>query len=198
MPGTKLPEQKIATLFGVSRTIVRQALNQLSVDRLVTLETARGAFVAMPSAQEARDVFQVRAMIESSLIRQLARDITKHQVSELRAHLREENRAVSEADVPGRTRLLGDFHVVLARLSGNAVLEDLLMDLVSRSALISLMYQSTRSAGHSCDEHVLIVDALEANDEEQAANLMQMHLENVETGLLIESRDPDLASILIP
>ena len=49
MPGTKLAEQKIADIFQVSRTLVRQALNQLSRDRLVTLEPARGAHVAMPS-----------------------------------------------------------------------------------------------------------------------------------------------------
>ena len=68
MPGTKLPEQKIASMFSVSRTIVRQALNQLSVERLVTLESARGAFVSMPSAQEAQEVFQVRSMIESIVL----------------------------------------------------------------------------------------------------------------------------------
>jgi DNA-binding GntR family transcriptional regulator len=54
MPGTKLAEQKIADIFKVSRTLVRQALNQLSRDRLVSLEPARGAFVAMPSVGEAR------------------------------------------------------------------------------------------------------------------------------------------------
>ncbi|MBE2241227.1 MAG: GntR family transcriptional regulator, partial [Burkholderiaceae bacterium] len=49
MPGTKLAEQRIADIFEVSRTLVRQALNQLSRDRLVTLEPARGARVAAPS-----------------------------------------------------------------------------------------------------------------------------------------------------
>ncbi len=54
MPGTKLAEQQIADIFKVSRTLVRQALNQLSRDHLVTLEPARGAFVAQPSVEEAR------------------------------------------------------------------------------------------------------------------------------------------------
>ena len=49
MPGTKLAEQRLADIFAVSRTLVRQALNQLSRDHLVTLEPARGAFVAQPS-----------------------------------------------------------------------------------------------------------------------------------------------------
>ena len=54
MPGTKLSEQKIADIFKVSRTLVRQALNQLSRDRLVVLEPARGAFVATPSVEIGR------------------------------------------------------------------------------------------------------------------------------------------------
>ena len=73
MPGTKLSEQKLADIFGVSRTLVRQALNQLSRDRLVTLERARGAFVAMPSIEEAHEVFEVRQMLEATMVRRLAR-----------------------------------------------------------------------------------------------------------------------------
>src|SRR5690349_7106037 len=71
MPGTKLAEQQIADIFDVSRTLVRQALNRLSRDHLVTLEPARGAFVAKPSAEEARQVFEVRRMVETALVRQL-------------------------------------------------------------------------------------------------------------------------------
>jgi DNA-binding GntR family transcriptional regulator len=76
MPGTKLAEQKLADIFGVSRTLVRQALNQLSRDRLVTLEPARGAFVAKPSVEEARQVFEVRAMLEAAMVRSLRARIT--------------------------------------------------------------------------------------------------------------------------
>ena len=149
-PGTKLAEQKLADIFGVSRTLVRQALNQLSRDRLVTLAPARGAFVATPSVEEARQVFEVRSMIESELARQLAARITDAQLRELRQHLAEERAAVARTDVPGRTRLLADFHVVLARMLGNQVLAELLEDLLSRSSLISLMYQSSHSAEASC------------------------------------------------
>src|SRR3954454_13915269 len=53
MPGTKLAEQQIADIFKVSRTHVRQALNQRTRDKLITLEPARGARVAEPSVEEA-------------------------------------------------------------------------------------------------------------------------------------------------
>ncbi len=198
MPGTKLVEQQIADIFEVSRTVVRQALNQLSRDRLVTLEPARGAFVAMPSIDEARQVFQVRRLIEGGMIRQLAAQITDRQVDQLRLHLRDERQAVVRSDVSGRTRLLADFHVVLARLLGNEVLAELIADLLSRSQLIALMYQSSHSAEHSQDEHVGIVDALARRDARAAARLMEQHIEAVERNLRLDPRTPDLASVLRP
>jgi DNA-binding GntR family transcriptional regulator len=198
MPGTKLVEQQIADIFGVSRTVVRQALNQLSRDRLVTLEPARGAFVAKPSPQEAREVFEVRAMLESAMVRQLCARITDTQIAELRAHLAAEAQAVARTDVSGRTRLLADFHVVLARMLGNQVLADLLADLLTRSSLIALMYQSSHSAEHSQAEHVAIVDALEKRDARAAVELLESHLGNVERNLRLNPRIADLASVLQP
>lgn len=198
LPGTRLVEQQIADVFEVSRTVVRQALNRLSRDRLVTLEPARGAFVAMPSAEEARSVFQVRRLLETGMARELAAGITDAQVAELRHHLDEERAAVGRADVSGRTRLLADFHVVLARQLGNEVLATLLADLLSRSQLIALMYQSGHSAEHSQAEHVAIVEALARRDGRAAARLMQRHLDSVERNLRLDPRSPDLAAVLRP
>jgi DNA-binding GntR family transcriptional regulator len=196
MPGTKLSEQKLADIFKVSRTLVRQALNQLSRDRLVTLEPARGAFVAMPSIEEAHEVFETRRMIEGAMVKRLCSTITQAQVAELRAHLDAEEAAVARTDVSGRTRLLGDFHIVLAQQVGNKVLAQLLGDLISRSSLISLMYQSSHSAEESFAEHVAIVDALEKRDARAAVRLAEGHLEHVEHNLRLDPRSSDLAQIL--
>lgn len=198
MPGTKLAEQQIADIFKVSRTLVRQALNQLSRDRLITLEQSRGAFVAQPSVEEARQVFEVRRMIESQMVRQLCAVATEAQVAQLREHLANEANAVARTDVTGRTRLLADFHVVLARLLGNEVLAQLLEDLLSRCSLIALMYQSAHSAEHSADEHVAIVDAIERRDAKSAARLMDKHLGNVQQNLQINPRVGHLAQLLNP
>lgn len=198
MPGTKLVEQQIADVFSVSRTVVRQALNRLSRDRLVTLEPARGAFVATPSIDEARQVFQVRRLLECGMVRQLAHSITDDQVEQLRIHLRHERQAVSRNDVSGRTRLLADFHVVLARLLGNHVLADMVADLLSRSQLIALVYQSGHSAEHSQAEHVQIVEALAQRDARAAVRLMEQHIASVERNLRFDPRAPDLATVLKP
>ena len=198
MPGTRLAEQKIADVFKVSRTLVRQALNQLSRDKLITLEPARGARVAEPGIEEARQVFAARNLIELALIKRAATELLPAQITELRAHLRAQSVAVRNIDVPGRTRLLADFHVVVARMLGNEVLAAMLGDLVSRSALISLMYQSSLSAERSFDEHVAIVDAIEKRDPRAAVRLMQAHLRNVERNLQLDPRAPDLEAALRP
>jgi len=196
MPGTKLVEQQLADLFSVSRTLVRQALNQLSRDHLVRLLPARGAFVAEPSPEEARQVFEVRQMLELQLVRQLCGQLGPAQIAQLRKHLAMEAKALKQGDVPGRTRLLADFHVLLARLAGNEVLAQLLADLLARCSLIALMYQSTHSAEHSASEHVELVDAIESGDAKRAARLMQEHLGHVEQALQTKPAARDLASAL--
>lgn len=196
LPGTKLSEQHIGDLFAVSRTVVRQAFNQLSRDRLLVLEPARGAFVAKPTVEEARQVFEVRAMLESAIAQRLCAVITDAQIEQLRAHLQLEHAALGDAVATTRIQLLGDFHLVLARMLGNEVLVQLLSDLLIRSSLIALMYQSTHSAQTSLDEHVAIVQALENRDAASTQALMTEHLLNVLHQLNLDPHNQDLEHIL--
>ena len=197
-PGTKLAEQKLADHFGVSRTLIRQALFQLVQKRLIRMEPARGAFVATPSSDEARQVFAVRRMIEVEMTRNFVRNVTPAQIKALKEHVAEEKAAVLRGDVAGRTDLLGDFHVRMAELMGNDVLAQILGELISRCALITLMYQSTNAAEHSAEEHAEILKAIADKDEDLAVKLMDQHLRNVEEGLALDSKVPsnDIAMAL--
>ena len=199
-PGAKLTEQKIASIYGVSRTIVRQALFQLARDHLITLEPARGAFVASPSVDEARQVFAVRRHLEQHLVEEFCSRATTADFRALRAHMKQEQLVVRRVDVKGRTRLLGDFHVLMAERIGCTVLAQMLSELISRCALITLMYQSSRAALHSSDEHLAILDALEARDVPRAKALMEAHLLETENNLLYEPRtaSADLVQALAP
>ena len=188
LPGTKLAEQKLADHFGVSRTLVRQALFQLSQNRLIRLEPARGAFVATPSVDEARQVFAVRRMLEAEMTREFVRTVTPAKIKALKEHVALEKSAVSGEDVSGRTELLGDFHVRMAELMGNQVLAQILGELISRCALITMMYQSSHAAAHSHEEHGDIVEALASRDTERAVQLMLDHLSHVEDNLALEPR----------
>ncbi len=199
-PGSKLAEQKLADHFGVSRTLVRQALLQLSQHGLIQLEPARGAFVSAPSVDEARQVFAVRRMLEAEMTRAFARQVTPAKIRALKEHVAQERQAVEQGDASSRTELLGDFHVRMAELMGNGVLAQILGQLISRCALITLMYQSSTAAEHSNDEHTQIVRALAAHDEETAVRLMGEHLGHVEASLRFERQVPttDITRALAP
>ena len=190
LPGSKLAEQKLADHYGVSRTLVRQALFQLAQNRLIKLEPARGAFVAAPSVEEAQQVFAVRRMLEAEMTRAFVQQVTPQQITSLKEHIAQERAAVNQGDVPGRTELLGDFHVRMAELMGNQVLAQVLGELISRCALITLMYQSRNEAEHSTDEHETIVAALAAQDSDQAVQLMHEHLLHVEESLTFDRQVP--------
>ena len=190
LPGAKLVEQKLADHFGVSRTLVRQALFQLAQNKLIRMEPARGAFVAAPSVDEARQVFAVRRMLEAEMTRAFMKDITPEQIAALRQHIAQERLAVDSEDVPGRTELLGDFHVCMAQLMNNTVLAQILGELISRCALITLMYQSRSQAQHSSDEHEGLVDAMAQGDTDLAVQLMHEHLEHVEASLTFDRKIP--------
>ena len=199
-PGAKLTEQPLAGHFDVSRTLVRQALFQLSQRRLVTLEPARGAFVASPSAEEARQVFAVRRMLEVELTRAFVAAATPAHIDALRDHVAREQAAVQRQDVEGRTELLGDFHVLMAELLGNHVLADVLQDLLARCAIATLMYQSSHAAHDSSAEHAALVECFAAGNVTRAVKLMREHLDHVEAGLKLDQPVPshDVKSALAP
>ncbi|RYF41118.1 MAG: GntR family transcriptional regulator, partial [Comamonadaceae bacterium] len=159
-------------------------------NRLIKLEPARGAFVAAPTVAEAQQVFAVRRMLEAAMTRAFVRESTPARIRALREHVAQEKAAVERQDAAERNELLGDFHVRMAELMGNEVLAQMLQDLVSRSSLISLMYQRDGAARHSLEEHVEIVKALAARDEERAVRLMEEHLLHVEGSLAFDRQVP--------
>jgi DNA-binding GntR family transcriptional regulator len=73
---------------------------------------------------------------------------------------------------------------------GNQVLAQILNELISRCALITLMYQSSRAAEHSTDEHVALIAAIERGDEPLAVRLMDEHLSHVESSLTLDRKVP--------
>jgi DNA-binding GntR family transcriptional regulator len=198
-PGTKLGEEALGEIFRVSRTKIRQALFQLAGDKLITLIPGRGAFVTQPSVREAKEVFEARRVIEGAIVARFVEVATDRDLEMLREHIAEEARAISGGSPQSRNRLLGDFHTVMAEIAGNAVLTEVISELVARTSLITLFYQNTRGASDSAQEHRLLLAALEKRDPISAATLMREHLSNVEKGLVLREDAPlpaDLRSAL--
>jgi DNA-binding FadR family transcriptional regulator len=92
-PGTKLPEDAIGEKFGASRTIVRAALARLAAEGLVELRRNRGAAVATPGWNEARDIFDVRVGLERLVVTRLAGSVSREQIKTLKDHVDAEEQA---------------------------------------------------------------------------------------------------------
>jgi DNA-binding GntR family transcriptional regulator len=197
-PGLKLSEEDLAAVFGVSRTIVRAALRSLAKDRVIVLLPNRGAFVASPGVEEARQVFEARRVVEAALIREAAARATPADIDTAARHLAEEGRALAAGDRPAAIRLSGDFHLLLASLARQDVLFDFLRELVSRTALVIALYGTTKASSCGTNEHADLLAAVERCDGDRAAALMLQHLRHVEADLDLApkpARTTDLSSL---
>lgn len=186
-PGERLGEQALADLFGVSRTLIREALMQLQARGFVEVRTRKGWYVVEPSVAEARDAFAARRAVESGLLRQADGQLEgrplQHVVRRLRQHVREERAAIEGADAATRAFLLADFHVCLAECLGHRLLSDMLRDLTARTTLVATLYQSTHEARTSCADHERIIAAIAQGQLQRAADLMLEHIGKVESSL---------------
>jgi DNA-binding GntR family transcriptional regulator len=187
-PGERLGEQELAELFGVSRTLVREALMQLQARGFVEVRSRRGWYVVEPSVEEARDAFAARRIVEAGILssaddREAGGKPMQKVLRNLRRHIAQEEEAIEAADAATRAFLLADFHVCLAENMGHRLLCDVLRDLTARTTLAATLYQSQHDASQSCAEHSRIVAALEAGDFPLARKRMLQHIGNVEEAL---------------
>ena len=118
-PGSKLPEHRLAKLFGVSRERIRKVLHRLVAERRLESIPQRGVFVPNPSPQEIRTVYEAHRVFEAGVLAQLARSDDETILPRIEAHLTEEREAVSREDRAASVRLSGEFHMMLVDALGN-------------------------------------------------------------------------------
>ena len=184
--GERLGERDLASTLGVSRERVRKVLLRLGAERLVTLIPNRGAFVATPSLESARCIYEARRVLEAGMMISLTRTITDAQIDELREHLQQEEDAARRGDRSMSVQLSGAFHLKLATLLGNEYICGYLQELVSRTSMLVAFYEA---GAPSCGvhEHRDIVDAIARRDDAAAARLSDAHLSLIETRLRVQT-----------
>lgn len=198
-PGTKLTENTLCEVFGVSRTQIRRVFVVLGERGVVELHPNRGACVASPTVDEARLVFEARRTIEKSVVAAAARCISPKQIAGLRRSIRDEAKAEEDGNRQEAIRLSGEFHVELAKAAGNPILAKFVEQLVTRTSLIIAMFGSKQSSSCTEQEHGALLDALEKRDANKAAALMDHHLEHIERDLdvpLPENAPEDIRRVL--
>ena len=182
-PGAKLKEDELADIFSVSRTIVRRALLRLSHDRIVHIEPNRGATIIRPNVQKAREILQVRRLIEGALIQQATKAATPESLETLRLCVEDERDQVRRQHTGAGLRLTGDFHIRLAIMAQNETLLSYLKELVPQTSLIIAIYQTPHHNLCSHQEHFDIIEVMSSGDERQAQDIMDEHLQHIEDKL---------------
>lgn len=140
-PGTKLTETSLCSLFGVSRSVVRKVLQRLAHDHIVQLRPNRGAIVAVPTPEETRQIFEARRALEAAIVQLVALHATAADLNALRQQLAQEHQAMHRYGQPDWARLASGFHMRLAALCRNPILERYLVETISRCSLIVALHE---------------------------------------------------------
>lgn len=194
-PGTKLREDALASVFGVSRTGIRQILQRLAVEQLITLTPRRGASVTRPTTDEARDVFDARQIVECGLMSEISNRINNEDIKALRRLAAHERKALHSDERSSAIKFSAAFHVQLAAISGNSVLADFVDGLCSRTSLILSMYGSRGHLGCESHDHNGLIDLLEEGQIYKAKDFMLNHLKAIEASLVIREAEDELPDL---
>jgi DNA-binding GntR family transcriptional regulator len=204
-PGTKLGEDRLASAFGVSRTRIRPVLARLASEQVVTITPNRGATVARPTEQEAREVFQVRCLIEPTLVAAFMARASSAEFLTLGHCITQEEAARTQGERHRAIRLAGEFHLHIAQFSQHQTLGRIMGELVSRTSLILMAYGQPAELGHGnassacgCHDHRALLDAMRLGDRCLAEQLMQDHLCSLQAQLRFappRAPAPDLCAL---
>ncbi|MCW2946845.1 MAG: hypothetical protein JWR24_3562 [Actinoallomurus sp.] len=175
-PGERLVEDRLAGRLGVSRNPVREAIRVLATEGFVEVTPRRGAAVARLSAEEAGELFDLRAALEGLAARLAARKVTPASRARLRAVLDTARAAVEDGRMDDVADLNTAFHAAVAEASGNAYLTLVIEPMLRRAQWVFRQTAHYR-ASHSWTEHVGLYEAIAAGDEDGAQAHATAHVE---------------------
>lgn len=182
--GEHLKEAAIAEQLNVSRGPVREAFKILRAEGLLAEEPRRGTFVVSLTAKDVNDIYTLRASIEELAARLVCREGDKSATATMRALLKDLSKAAAKGDASAVARADIAFHNGLCVLSGNSRVHEVFLRYVpTLRGLLRLDEKIMPSMDEVVRQHEPIVDALEAGDEELAAQLVREHA--LEAGRLL-------------
>jgi DNA-binding GntR family transcriptional regulator len=178
-PGERLMVDEVAKHFGVSKIPVREALKALEVSGWVQIRPRRGTFVRPLSAEELRQVFEMRRVLEPYCARAAAERRTEAQVRELKLLVTEGMNAVRAGDVARTTEVNSRFHSIMAEAVGNQLIGNTVTELEARMRRY-FMAVDWKQRRESMAQHRAIQEAIRDGDAQHAEELTLAHLAHTE------------------
>lgn len=179
VPGQRLVEQELCEQFGVSRTVIREALRHLEGEGLIEMVANQGPIVYSPSVEDVRALYEVREEVEGFAAQLCAERATSDQKKELRRALSEVVGAYREDNARKRLSAKDELYRLMFEGTGNSILGDLIRGLHTRVQLFrSLSLRVRGRIEKSIEEHEALVAAIEKGDGEMAREAAKQHVRN--------------------
>ncbi|NUR91411.1 MAG: GntR family transcriptional regulator [Nonomuraea sp.] len=173
-PGERLIERDLAAELDVSRVPVREALSRLEAERLVVLVPRQGVLVSPFTPADVEDFFDVRESLEVLAARLAAERADEEGLATLRDALERAEEATRSGDPSRIARVNAEFHTTVVRLSGNALLIDMMRPLEAR---LRWLFRLTRlDAEEQRSEHHGLYDAISRGDADAAGEHVLRHV----------------------
>lgn len=179
-PGEPLSETRISETLGISRTPVREALQQLAKEGLVQIVPGRAITIPSPSVQDVFAVVHVRSLLEPELVRLVSESASGRDLKDLWAALEAMEAAVEDGDRAAWSHADTDFHDILSELCPNKLLGQLVLEMRNRMHHLTIDSQTSASRIRECtQEHREVVEAIASHESRHAEDTMQHHLEQL-------------------
>jgi DNA-binding GntR family transcriptional regulator len=178
-PKEPLSEAKLASILGISRTPVREALKKLKSEGIIISSDRKGYFLNVPTANEIKDLYEVRAILELAAVKFAIQRLDPDEIEEFEKKLLT-FKAQLDTGEEGRSDLvkLGkELHFFIIERAGNKKLEELVKTLYEQIEM-SRVYSYYKQRKVSVDEHIQIANALKERDLEKSQASMEEHFKN--------------------
>ena len=201
LPGARLNELALCGVFGLQRRDMEKVLLRLSFSGLVSYIPNRGAFVTSSDANEARAILGARKIIEAGIVESVALRASGADFKRLEQNIAREDECRHAGRMREAIKHSGEFHILLAEITGNVILCEQMKQLVARTSLVVSLYENPN--GMSCwhGDHATLLRHLRAHKARPAVSLMQRHIDDLEASLIFtpqEDKTADLRTIFRP
>jgi DNA-binding GntR family transcriptional regulator len=176
--GQRLPQAELVTQLGISRPVLREALNRLAADGVVALEQNHGASIRRLRREDVHEIYEMREVLEGLAARRCAQKIDAgDNAQKLRVLASDMERAVASSDPEDYIESNAEFHNAILELSGHGRAQALVPKLLL--PLVRLVF--TRLAGpeermRSYAEHRVVLDGILAGEADWAEAAMRRHI----------------------
>ncbi len=179
-PGQPLSETKLSKMLGISRTPVREAIQQLSQEGLVQIIPGRAITVASLSVPEVMNAVHIRSVLEPEVARLAAASITSEELEDLWSVLQKMEEAVENEDRTTWAKVDSRFHEILSDSCPNRLLGDMVIQVRNRISYLSTDSQTDHRRLLACtQEHRQVVEAIAVGDTQLAEQVMRDHIQKL-------------------